>query len=520
MRKPLLAAALSVLFVPWSGVPASAATEDPLTYHSLTPCLLFDTRPAFGGEGIMASGETRSFHVVGSTSDFASQGGTAGGCGIPGFSGGQPQAQSVFINIVAVAPTGGGNLKAWPADEAEPVQGGVVNYQQLSPNLNNSNALALGVRQDSEGDDISIEANFSAVHVRGVALGYFDLGEGSFWALGGNAGTTPGTDFLGTTDNRRLELRVNGARALRIEPRSSPNLIGGWSGNSVDPGVVGATIGGGGCSGCNGAGNFPNMVTDDFGTVGGGVSNTASGRSATVGGGFSNSASATSATVGGGSGNTAGGILATVPGGVLNSAAGDFSLAAGRRAKVQAGHPGAFLFGDSTDADFTSVAADEFAVRASGGFRFRTDAALATGCDLPAGSGTFSCTSDRSVKTAFAPVDPRGVLQAVTEVPISTWAFQEDPSAARHMGPMAQDFREAFGLGSDERAIATVDADGVALAAIQGLHQELTAVREEVRGRSGTAGSGVPSGAWWAVAAAIGVLGFGLGRRSGGTLTS
>jgi len=38
---------------------------------------------------------------------------------------------------------------------------------------------------------------------------------------------------------------------------------------------------------------------------------------------------------------------------------------------------------------------------------------------------------------------------------------------------MAQDFRTAFGLGTDERHIATVDADGVALAAIQGLNQKL-----------------------------------------------
>src|SRR5882724_8459304 len=48
------------------------------------------------------------------------------------------------------------------------------------------------------------------------------------WALGGNAGTT-GANFLGTTDNEALELRVNNGRAWRIEPNSSgaPNVIGG-----------------------------------------------------------------------------------------------------------------------------------------------------------------------------------------------------------------------------------------------------------------------------------------------------
>jgi hypothetical protein len=37
------------------------------------------------------------------------------------------------------------------------------------------------------------------------------------------------------------------------------------------------------------------------------------------------------------------------------------------------------------------------------------------------------------------------------------------------MGPMAQDFWPAFGLGEDPLRIGTIDADGVALAAIQGL---------------------------------------------------
>ena len=45
---------------------------------------------------------------------------------------------------------------------------------------------------------------------------------------------------------------------------------------------------------------------------------------------------------------------------------------------------------------------------------------------------------------------------------------------------MAQDFRAAFGLGEDDKHIATVDADGVALAAIQGLNQRLT---EELKRR-------------------------------------
>ena len=56
----------------------------------------------------------------------------------------------------------------------------------------------------------------------------------------------------------------------------------------------------------------------------------------------------------------------------------------------------------------------------------------------------------------------------------------QDPSIG-HMGPIARDFYGAFGLGEDDKHIATVDADGVALAAIQRLHepnQDLTTPQE------------------------------------------
>jgi hypothetical protein len=70
----------------------------------------------------------------------------------------------------------------------------------------------------------------------------------TLWGRTGNAGTTPGTNFLGTTDNNAFEVKVNNARALRIEPGSTPNVIGGHSSNTVTSGVVAATIGGGGSS--------------------------------------------------------------------------------------------------------------------------------------------------------------------------------------------------------------------------------------------------------------------------------
>ena len=66
------------------------------------------------------------------------------------------------------------------------------------------------------------------------------------WHVGGNAGTMPGTSFLGTTDNQPLELWGNNQRALRLEPRASgPNFIGGATNNVIQGGAYADTIGGG-----------------------------------------------------------------------------------------------------------------------------------------------------------------------------------------------------------------------------------------------------------------------------------
>ncbi len=84
----------------------------------------------------------------------------------------------------------------------------------------------------------------------------------------------------------------------------------------------------------------------------------------------------------------------------------------------------------------------------------------------------FIKSSDRTLKTAFQPVEAREVLSRVARLPVSTWVFKNDP-ATRHIGPMAQDFYAAFGMGADDKHIGSLDAEGVALAAIQGLYAEL-----------------------------------------------
>ena len=86
--------------------------------------------------------------------------------------------------------------------------------------------------------------------------------------------------------------------------------------------------------------------------------------------------------------------------------------------------------------------------------------------------GSISGSSDRNLKENFATIDANQILDKVLDLPITGWNFKDDPKV-RHIGPVSQDFREAFGLGADDKTIATVDADGIALAAIQGLNKKV-----------------------------------------------
>ena len=79
--------------------------------------------------------------------------------------------------------------------------------------------------------------------------------------------------------------------------------------------------------------------------------------------------------------------------------------------------------------------------------------------------------SDRNLKSNFSAVNPRFILNRLASVPIQTWNYNFESKDVRHLGPVAQDFRAAFGLGDGDKTINTVDANGVAFAAIQGLYQ-------------------------------------------------
>ncbi len=90
--------------------------------------------------------------------------------------------------------------------------------------------------------------------------------------------------------------------------------------------------------------------------------------------------------------------------------------------------------------------------------------------------GSINGSSDVHRKEAITSINYNEVLNKITQIPITEWQYKG--SEERHIGPMAQDFYAAFGLGLGETTIATVDADGVALAAIKALALENEKLRD------------------------------------------
>jgi len=117
-----------------------------------------------------------------------------------------------------------------------------------------------------------------------------------------------------------------------------------------------------------------------------------------------------------------------------------------------------FVWGGATGAR-TSAGVDTFNVWSAGGIYL---------------NGALHVASDRNLKEGFTPIDAEDVLSKVLDIPITTWRFKSEDDEVKHIGPVAQDFMASFGYGSSDKHITSTDADGVALAAIQGLNLKLT----------------------------------------------
>jgi len=289
-----------------------------------------------------------------------------------------------------------------------------------------------------------------------------------------------------------------------------------------------ATVGGG----------RQNSATNFNSTVSGGSVNIASGFASTVSGGLINQAAGNRSVVSGGQNNCAGGDYSWVGGENaktrVGNAAGDGTCAPS--SADFDGDEGSFVWADqSSSADVVSTGPNQFMVRAAGGVginsapfnnlielsiqaldgtpqvllrsnsgkttRISTSDSVGTteinttpsigsdrlqvggssgGIASLSNGGTWTNASSRTYKENFTTVNGLDVLSRLVALPIMTWDYIGS-SEGLHMGPVAEDFKASFGLAGDGKSISTVDADGIALAAIQGLNAKLESENAELR---------------------------------------
>lgn len=574
---------------------------------------------------------------------------TNGGAGFAALSPRQPVSPSPYAIYAAGANAAGIN-GTLPATSLSGLYGNAVTFNNMANQFTGTGSGLTGLNA----------SQLASGTVPAAVLG-------NAWKTMGNSGTTAGINFLGTTDNQALELRVYGQRALRLEPTTnSPNVIGGFSGNYVDPNAVGVTIAGGGANGetnCTpqydstppsdyssiGGGSGNTIISGKHGTIGGGYSNMldaaglGSPENSTIGGGYSNlveSAMAATiaggaqniirndfdcrwatigggesnridsspgasigggignymyrgyygtigggltnqigqlvsyATVGGGAGNVVRSFGSTISGGIKNLVSGfseggqsyycaigggysnsignhftaatiaggfanqivfsgsndcsygavgggqsnsvyglysvvpggfnnlatNYAFAAGYRAKAV--NEGAFVWAAGNTNDYPSKVDNRVHIYAAGGMKVENGGQSNDGSGLRwivlastvsgrminvhngaylSEGGSWVDSSDRNAKENFEALNTREILERVATLPIARWNYRAEDKAVRHLGPVAQDFATAFGLGADDKHIAPLDSSGVALAAVQGLNDVVKEKDAEIR---------------------------------------
>jgi trimeric autotransporter adhesin len=436
---------------------------------------------------------------------------------------------------LAIAPTVFSNsdvrLRVWFND-------GVSGFQQLSPDQRLAAGgyamMAAGV--NSSGDIIGNRLNIGQGHSLGgilasIAGGSSNSAYSDYSTIGGGFGNTI-DNFTSYLDGYSGSANVlGGGLSNSITPFSSENFLGGGSGNGIGSAAGDNFLGGGSAnfilgdmsgfdeSGYNtlvggfgneiGYGGYFNFIGSGSGNqirptangippyydvIGGGYSNLViDAEYDIIGGGSGNQISSSLSgvceynTIGGGLGNfisgggESRGIGSTIPGGVGNTVLGNYCFAAGHQA--QATNDGAFVWADSSGTPFASTSTNQFSVRAAGGVRFFTNAGATLGAQLAPNATAWTTLSDRDAKENIEPISVRDILNELVTMPISKWNYKDDPAQRRYIGPMAQDFHSAFGLGDDDKRISTLDSESVALAAIQGLNQKLEQTVKEKDGQ-------------------------------------
>ncbi len=364
--------------------------------------------------------------------------------------------------------------------------------------------LNMGSGNANTGDFAMVSGvNNQASGYRAVVSGGQDnIADGAWATVAGGTANTAGAGSAsvggGSNNTANGYYATVGGGYENVASDSFAAVTGGWHNTANGPATtisggeynmadsIGATIGGG----------RDNQALADYSTVGGGqanhamgvhsivaggISNQATGSYSSVCGGWANQASGDRAFTGGGRDNVSSGYASAISGGSGNTAAGNYSFAAGRRAKAY--QAGCFRWADSYNGDFFDAgfdSANSFAVRASGGVWFFTNTALSSGVKIAAGGNSWTSVSDSTKKRNIRPVDTKSVLERVRALPIRQWSYKSQDPSIEHIGPMAQDFWNAFQLGEDSLGISTIDPAGVALGAIQELAKRNETLEAEI----------------------------------------
>ena len=441
--------------------------------------------------------------ILGATTD--SPGATIAGGGASFYGPHRIAGVSPFATI------SGGSQNAITNSRWAVIGGGLENFVDSGPNGAGAdfqtigggyrNKIFLPIQDQRDGNTIAggydnLITYSTSAHIRFAFIGggYNNTNQAEGGAIGGGAqnrlggwysfvgsgarNSIPvGGDFAaiaGGSDNRIAGQNgfIGGGAANVMDALSgfNPSVIGGGRWNRVTEYGYASFIGGG----------EANTNRGGLSVIGGGQENELTGTYATIAGGIRNKSAWSYAAIGGGAGNQVTGNFGTIAGGLNNEANGT-AFAAGENAKAR--HASSFVWaGGGSSVDTESFGSGTFTARAIGGVRFYTAYDTATGVALPAGGGAWSSLSDRESKENVKPVNVRDILDKVVSLPLGNWNYKSQSQSIRHIGPMAQDFRAAFGLGEDEKHISTVDADGVALAAIQGLNEKLREKDTEIAG--------------------------------------
>ena len=350
-----------------------------------------------------------------------------------------------------------------------------------------------------------------------------------FWGLGGNVNINPATDFIGTTDAKPLVFKTNNILSGKIDPLQTNAFFGQYAGitntsghsNSFFGHDAGSSVttafqnsffgygsGKDNTTGSNnsafGYGSLTNNLTGSMNTATGIIAlafNTTGSYNTGTGGDalWTNTSGSFNTATGShglykndlGNSNIAMGYSA-----LYNNSSGSYNTAIGNRAldinttgtyNVAVGYNANASFSYLTDLTYATVIGANASVLSSNTMSFGNPSVwkwafgLSTtgfGHAMEVGSsningngaylttgGTWTNTSSRMKKENFSELNGNDLLQKISQLSIQKWKYKGTDEY--HIGPVAEDFYKAFGLGTDNKGISTVDPSGIALAAIK-----------------------------------------------------